>query len=191
MPRPISWLPRLHEISRAVANSVRSHYDRRDIEQLFELQPRAAQKLIELMAGVRIGTSRLIAHEELSAFLDRVRETDDTTGLLDELRKAKAPVSRRKPRSLVRRDTDPIAIESLPDAIRLSPGRMEVSFETVEQLAEAMYALARVLESDGERFVESFEPTHRPPDDSSDSDIKNLFAELALLEKEHQPKDLT
>jgi hypothetical protein len=27
MPRPISWLTRLHEIRRAVASSVRSHYE--------------------------------------------------------------------------------------------------------------------------------------------------------------------
>jgi len=37
--RPICWLPRLHLIRRAVTNSVRSHYDRHDLEQLFELQP--------------------------------------------------------------------------------------------------------------------------------------------------------
>ncbi|MDQ1450390.1 MAG: hypothetical protein QOK38_256 [Acidobacteriaceae bacterium] len=35
MPRPISWLPRLHEIRRSVVNSVRSHYDRNDLERLF------------------------------------------------------------------------------------------------------------------------------------------------------------
>lgn len=57
MPRPISWVPRLHEISHSVANSVRLHYGRRNIEQLFELQPRTAQKLIEMVAGVQIGTS--------------------------------------------------------------------------------------------------------------------------------------
>jgi len=39
MPRPLSWLPRLHVIRRTVANSVRSHYDRRELETLFELQP--------------------------------------------------------------------------------------------------------------------------------------------------------
>jgi len=33
MPRPLSWLPRLHEISRSVANSVRSHYDRHDLQR--------------------------------------------------------------------------------------------------------------------------------------------------------------
>ena len=41
MPRPISWLPQLHAIERSVQNSVRSHYQRRDLEQLFSLQPRA------------------------------------------------------------------------------------------------------------------------------------------------------
>ena len=42
MPRRLSWLPRLHEIRRSVGNSVRSHYDRRDLQTLFEFQPRAA-----------------------------------------------------------------------------------------------------------------------------------------------------
>jgi len=45
-PRPITWLPRLQEIRRSVANSIRLHYDRRDIEALFELQTRAAQNLL-------------------------------------------------------------------------------------------------------------------------------------------------
>jgi hypothetical protein len=63
MPRPITWLPQLHEIRRSIANSVRSHYDRRDIEALFELQRRAAQKLVEMLPIVRIGTSHLIQRD--------------------------------------------------------------------------------------------------------------------------------
>jgi hypothetical protein len=63
MPRPITWLPRLHEIRRSVANSVRSHYDRRDIEALFELQPRSAQNFVEMLPAVRIGTSHPIERD--------------------------------------------------------------------------------------------------------------------------------
>ena len=66
MPRPISWLPRLHEIRRAVDGSVRSHYDRRDLERLFEVQPRSAQKLIELFPALTVGTSRLVEREASS-----------------------------------------------------------------------------------------------------------------------------
>ena len=46
MPRPSTWMSRLHELRRSVAHSDRSHYGRRDIDALFELQPRAAQNLL-------------------------------------------------------------------------------------------------------------------------------------------------
>jgi hypothetical protein len=69
MPRPISWLPRLHVIRRTVSNSVRSHYDRHELETLFQLQPRAAQKLIEMLPSVKVGTSRLVEREVLVNFL--------------------------------------------------------------------------------------------------------------------------
>jgi hypothetical protein len=154
MPRPISWLPRLHEITKTVTNSVRSHYDRQDIEKLFELLP-----------SVQVGTSRLLDREVLADFLGRVRDTEDTGRLFDKLRDEKAAVSKRRLRSLVRRDLDPISITSLPDSLILSRGRLEVNFETVEQLAECMLMLARVLESEGEKFVDAFEPTPAPPSD--------------------------
>ncbi len=149
MPRPISWLPRLHEITKAVTNSVRSHYDRRDIEKLFELQPRAAQELLKLLPSVQIGTSRLLEREVLAEFLLRVRDTEDTTGLYEKLKDEKAAVSKRRIRSLVRRDLDAVSMTALPDSMTLSRGRLEVNFETVVQLAECMLLLARVLESEG------------------------------------------
>jgi len=157
MPRPISWLPRLHVISRSVASSVRSHYDRHDLEQLFELQPRSAQKLLEMLSTVQIGNSRLVDREVLVGFLDRVRDADNTPELFEQIRAETVKVSRRKPRSIVRRDLDPIGLGSLPSSISLRRGRLEVDFDTVEQLAEAMYALARVLESEGEEFAGRFE----------------------------------
>jgi hypothetical protein len=44
MSRPISWLTRLHETIRSVTDLVRSHYDRPDLERLFELRSCAAPK---------------------------------------------------------------------------------------------------------------------------------------------------
>jgi hypothetical protein len=184
MPRPVSWLPRLHEIRRSVANSVRSHYGRRDLEQLFELQPRAAQKLIEMLPTVKIGTSLLVEREALAVFLDRVREAEDVTGLFEQVRAEKAGVSRRKVRVLVARDTEPVTLTSLPESIALSRGRLEVSFATVEQLGEAMFALAQVLTTDVDAFAQAFEPEIPPevPEDAGEMDA--LFAELEEMEEE-------
>jgi len=182
MPRPLSWLPRLHEISRAVVNSVRSHYDRRDLEHLFELQPRAAQKLLELLPSVQVGTSRLLEREVLAGFLDRVRDADDTAALFEALRQEKAKVSRRKVRSLVRRDLDPVGLTSLPDAITLSRGRLEVSFCSVEQLSERLLMLARVLESEGEEFAEAYEVRKETDVDDAADEVRMMLAELEVLE---------
>jgi hypothetical protein len=55
MPRPISWLPRIHQIRRTVAASVRSHYERKEIEALFEVQARTAQLLLEILPTMAIG----------------------------------------------------------------------------------------------------------------------------------------
>ena len=157
MPRPISWLPRLHVITRTVNHSIRSHYDRHELEVLFELQPRAAQKLLEMLPTVKIGNSHLVDREVLARFLERVRDTDDTAELFEEIRGEKARISRRKPRSIVRRDLDPIGLGSLPSSITLSQGRLEIACPTVEELAEAMYAIARILEAEGDEFARHFE----------------------------------
>ena len=182
MPRPVSWLPRLHEIRRSVAGSVRSHYDRHDLQRLFELQTRAAQKLIELLPTVPIGTSRLVEREELAAFLERVREADDTSKLIEQVRGERDAPSRKKNRSLVRRDTEPVSLGSLPESVGLSRGRLEVSFRTVEQLAEAMYAIARLLEDEGEAFAQAFEPEPTTPDPPDAGEVQSLFAELQQME---------
>jgi hypothetical protein len=182
MSRPISWLSRVHEIRRAVAGSARSHYDRRDLEALFELQPRAAQKLLGSFPTVQIGTSLLVDREILTLFLDRLKESDDVVGLLRELKKGNAPEARRKALSLVRRDTEPATLASLPSSIVLSRGRLEVNFTTVEHLAQSLYALARVLESEGDAFVLAFDPELAAVDDGMDGEIPRMFAELETLE---------
>ena len=182
MARPPSWLPRLHELRRAVANSVRSHYDRRDLERLFELQPRGAGKLLELLPTVPLGTAHLVDREVLLGFLERVHEADDVHALFDQLRLEKGTLSRRKIRSLVRRDLEPVGLTSLPDAIGLSRGRLEVSFRSVEELAQAMLTLARILENEGDAFAELYEPEKPPAVDNDVEELRQMFRRLEEME---------
>ncbi len=159
LARPPSWLPRLPEIRRSVAGSVRSHYDRHDLEQLFELEARAWQKLLELLEllpTTPVGTAKLVERDALANFLNGV-QADDVLGYIERVRNQGAEVSHRKIRSLVRADIAPATLTSLPDSMSLSRGRLEISFRTVKELADAMLMLARVLEAEGEEFAESFD----------------------------------
>jgi hypothetical protein len=184
MPRPLSWLPRLHEIRRSVANSVRSHYDRHDLERLFELQPRAAQKLIALLPTVQVGTSRLAEREALAAFLDRIQDAEDVPVLLDQVRQEKIQVSRKRVRTLIRRDLDPIDLTSLPENVGFSRGRLEVSFRSLEELAEALLFVARILETDTDHFAQEYEPAGPEPEPENAGEMRQLFAELKQMEAE-------
>ena len=109
MPRPISWLPQLHAIERSVQNSVRSHYERRDLEQLFSLQPRAAQLLMDALPTVPIGRSRLVEREALRSLLAEIRQAEDPSGVLEAARRQGKAPSRRKLRELLPHDHPPAA----------------------------------------------------------------------------------
>ncbi len=184
MPRTVSWLPRLHEIRRSVANSIRSHYERGDLEKLFELQPRAAGKLLEMLPSVQVGTSLLVDREVLLGFLGRVREADDLAKLFEEIRNENAPVSRKKVHTLVRHDLSPVSLDALPPSIALSRGRLELSFATVEQLTEDLFKLAQLLTNNVEEFAETFEPKPLPKNDDATGEVRELFAELERMEAE-------
>ncbi len=188
MARPPSWLPRLHQLRQTIANSVRSHYDRKDIERLFELQPRASGKLLELLPTVPVGTAHLVEREVLSGFLDRVHEAEDVTALFEQLRSEKAVASRRKLRSLVRRDLEPVGLSSLPQSIGLSRGRLEVSFGSVEELAQTMLTLARILETEGDALAEAYEPEKPEPVDNDADELRRMFRGLEELEAERITK---
>ena len=183
MPRPISWLVRLHQIRRDVASSVRSHYERKDMESLFQVQPRAAQLLLEMLPTTAIGRSRLVEREVLADFLDRIHKADDPSAELDLIRARGVEVSRRKLRTLVRRDVEPLQLDSLPGNIKFIPGQMIVKFRTIEDLAQAMYSLARAIETDGDQLATRYE-VHEVADDGSHnrSEFDAMLQELSDTE---------
>ncbi len=187
MSRPVSWLPRLHEIRRSVDSSVRSHYDRRDLQRLFELQPRAAQKLIEMLPAVALGTSRLVEREALASFLERVQEAEDTSSLIEQVRQEKSAPSRRSLRTLVRRDAEPASLTVTPEGMSLDRGRLEISFRNLEQLAESLVHLARLLDGDLDGFAQAYEPEASPlaETDEAPREVGAMFRELEQMEAEH------
>jgi hypothetical protein len=186
-----SWLLRLPEIRRSVSESVRSHYDSRDLQRLFRVKPRAAQKLIKMCAtGAKIGRSALVERVALADFLTLVADSDDPELTLRSRRRKKTPTPapRRALRCLVQVDSDPATLETIPRNIILSTGKMEIEFTRMEELAGALHAIAQILENEFEEFADRFEPaiehTPEPELDSVAEDLRRAWAELTLRERE-------
>lgn len=183
MPRTLSWLPQLQTIRRSVSNSVRSHYERKDLELLFKLQPAAAGKLLDVLPTTRVGASLLVERDALSTFLKRVAEADDVGELMREVRAERATKSRRKLRSLKRQDYG--GMTALPSWLKLSRGRLEVDFTTADQLAEGLLQIAAVLENDLAEFVAAYEPVqpNREQDKKAGAEMRELLRDLEERER--------
>ena len=87
-------------------------------------------------------------------------------------------------RSLVRRDLEPVGLTSLPESIGLHRGRLEVSFRTVDELAEAMLILARILENEGDTFADLYEPEKPQTVDNDVQELRDMFRRLEEAEAE-------
>lgn len=158
MARPVSWLPRLPALLRSVSESVRSHYASGDLERLFEIQPRSAQMLMNLLPTVRIGKSLLVEREALAVFLGGLADAVDPAAELASVRsQGKPPTVRRKLRDLVPTDIS-AALTELPPNVTLQPGSLSVRFGTVEELAASLWQLAALLDQDLEGFARRYEP---------------------------------
>ena len=179
MARPVSWLPRLPALARAVGESVRSHYACSDLERLFEVQPRSAQMLMSLLPTVRIGKSLLVEREALAGWLGRLATADDPARELASMRtESKPPIVRRKLRELVQRDV--AAGESaLPANVHLETGSLAVTFTTVEELATALWRLAMLLEEDLDGFALLYEPAPEIDEDQEESRMER--ADVAYI----------
>jgi len=137
MARSLSWLDRIVPISRTVAESARSHYDRKDLQRLFELQPRSAQQLMAALPNIFVGGARLAEREALSDFLRRLNDSDNPAETFARVRAEGGKAVRRKLRDFSLQDY-PADVDAPPRMMTLTRGEMRVQFTTLEELAEAM-----------------------------------------------------
>jgi hypothetical protein len=177
MPRTLSWLDRIVPISRTVRESARSHYDRKDIERLFELQPRAAQQLMAALPSVRVGRARLIEREGLNDFLRQMNNSENPAETFARMRVEGGKTVRRKLRELSLQDY-PASVDLPPQMMTIERGELRIKFQKLEQLAEAMLYLATVFTNDLDGFARLYEPTESSGDELEA--LKELKAEVAL-----------
>ena len=170
MAKPISWLKRAPEIRIEVGRAKNSHFDRKDIQRIFELQPRAANALMEAMPRVRYGTGHIVGGEALVELLDDVLAAPDVPAMIEARRAANLYVSRRKPRTVVLKEKLGNGLASLPDCVSLTRGKILIQCDTTFEAVEAMMILISNTQGDDAwyEFCRIFE-TERPvlPSESS------------------------
>jgi hypothetical protein len=135
-----------------------------------------------------IGRSRLVERQALATFLDRLHEADQPSAELERIRRKGGAITRKKIRTLIPRDLEPLSAHSLPANVAIEPGRLTVTFLTLEGLTEAMYALARVIEAEGDMLAQQYEIRQPPNMDAAELEMTVMMRELEALEKAKSEK---
>lgn len=175
MARTISWISRLEKIRASVEKSPLTLWERSDLESLFELQPRQANKLIEVLPrGRGPGGALLVERDALLAFLAKVERTG-------KLPRARTKVSRKKLRLTVRpvRDVGKGSVAAIPKSVKLRPGRLEVDFRDGADLVAQLWAVGLAARDDEAAFLALVEEAPAP---RTKNEGRELLEELEQME---------
>ncbi len=141
MPGTLSWLDRIVPISRSVSEAARSHYERKELQTLFELQPRATHKMMGALPCAPISRAKLVKREALSKFFGKLNDSENPAETFASMRAQWGKIVRRKLLDFSLQDY-PTSVDSPPRMTTIERDDLRVRFQIVEEFAEAMLYLA-------------------------------------------------
>ena len=159
MPRKAEWIHRIPAALEALEHSPAPLIDRADLEQLLEVSPRQALRILSQLGAAMAGRNLFIGREELIHRLRRVHCGEDARyerRRLQRLDRTLAQLARDLTASRVPVSAGPGARDSrfpsLPPSVRLRPGRLEVDFGTAEELLTRLFELSQAVANDYASF---------------------------------------
>jgi hypothetical protein len=159
MPAKAQWLLRVPEILAELSALDVPVVDRAVCERLFRLRRRRAIDLIRWFGGYQAGRTFLVDRPQLVAQLEHIRDSADfkmewrrkerLSERLDAIRRLQAGASvaiAAKPETLRQR------LPHLPAGVGLTPGTLQIQFQSSEELLSKLFALAQAIANDYEAF---------------------------------------
>ena len=165
MPRKTEWIHRIPAALEALDHSPAPLIDRADVEQLLEVSPRQALRILNALGAAMVGRNLFLDREQLISRLRSLHGAEDAryerrrldrldrtlAGLARDLRARQVPVAATP----AARNT---CFPSLPPSVRLRPGRLEVDFETPEELLTRLFELSQAVANDYGSFEAACTP---------------------------------
>ena len=157
MPAKPRWLLAIPDAISQLEALERPLLTRRDIEQLFGVSKARAATLMQTFGAELTGNQRTLPRTKLLRQLRKHRaraafrgEEERRTRLMAELRKARLTGIRVK----LPAETLSGKLASLPEGVSVGRDRIEVRFNGAKEAVVRLYALAKALTNDYERFEE-------------------------------------
>jgi hypothetical protein len=187
MPVPPTWIPRLAGILAAVESLPSRDLDREQVMRLFRIKRRAALLLMKDLEPKMVRGSWRIDRSRLLAWLeDQMRDSDRELDRRDRLTRAliTADISLPRPPGAflsvtATQEMRRQAVQGLPPGVSIafgSPSRLEVEFQTLEDLAEKLIQTGLALDRNFDHYASLLE-TGANASPQTEQDLERLDAE--------------
>ena len=178
MARPVKWSRDLHPIRDRASRSRAEIWSRQEIERLFDIGRASAQTLMKAIGDVQsVAGAHFVDRASLLSFLDEMIDADSVEeALRNRLLEADAPPAPKPLRVSLPADLRNVMVRDLPETIRLSPGRLEITAPTTEAMLESLALLAQAMGNDLASVQNALEPP--APSVIEDSDLHCFLEEL-------------
>ena len=158
MPKPVDWTPLVPHALAALRQMEASVVDRTTLERLLKIHRRTAIRLLHQFGGYQLGTSLLLAREqlirELEAYLPQ-EAGDLPAHAPSQLRRLHREADQlRFPavRSFERRTVD-----HLPAAIEITPGHLTIEVADLRDLCAQLWVLLETCKDDWDEVERQLE----------------------------------
>lgn len=162
MPRKGEWLEQLPAVLDELRSFPAPVIDRATVEQLFGVRRREAIRLMHRFGGFQAGKTFVITRQDLIRWTEEVLAADDCRlelkrrqRLIDLLAATRKELSARRVSIRTTRPEEDLSVTRLPAYIRLTPGRLQIEFESSEQLLARLFELAQTVANDFDGFTEA------------------------------------
>jgi hypothetical protein len=159
MPRKSEWIQKISDIIENLEGiPAATMLDRAKVQQLFEVSPRQANRILHRLGAESAGGALLLRLETCREHLEQLRK--DAHFVFESRRRQRLHDILEQARKEARARRIPIAVTApapsslsgLPQEIRLLPGRLEVHYNAPTELLERLMLLATAIAEDWDRF---------------------------------------
>ena len=132
---------------------------------LFDVGRATAQTLMKAIGEIQsVGAAHFVERSSLLAFLDEMIEAPSVEeALRQRVLEAEAPPAPKTLRVTLPHDLRNVMLRDLPENIRLSPGRLEITAASAVLMLESLAILAQVMQNDLEQVRFVLESPESPP----------------------------
>jgi hypothetical protein len=151
MPRKPDWYQHLPSALAMIRTFPAPVVDRAGLEILLHVSRRAAIRLMHRFGGYQAGRTFLIAREDLTRQLEAVRDGDPYQWEFRRRERLEGALRKR----VVIQITKPVndrKLLNLPLGVSLERRRLEIRFESTEELLRQLFEFSRAISADYDSF---------------------------------------